>query len=287
MNRLLAWLDGDASDDPLPHLRLFARVFVLVLGAEYWARAIPTWSQLAPLYVWALGTVTVGCAATFVPGLARPAFALLAATHAAVIAAEFPATGNHAYLELYALLLLALLRPADPAEGRVLRRSLCWLVCLVLFASGLQKIAHGYYFQGQYLAYSLWIESFRPVLAPLFRPDEYARLTAFPADLGSGPFLVTSPAVLAVSNLVYATELLLPVLLLWPPTRTLGVAGTLAMLAGIEVAAREVFFGLVFANGVLLFLPRAAPAGVVLAVAAFLAWLLLGAIGVVPAMVYH
>lgn len=287
MDRLLAWLDGDAPDTSLAKLRTFERVFVLILVAEYWARALPKWPQLSPVYVACLALATLGCAAATVPRVSRLAYAVLAATQFVMIAAEFPATGNHAYLELYVLVLLAVLRPAHPEEGPLLLRSLRWLVCLVLFASGMQKLAHGYYVGGQYLAYSLWIESFRPVLAPLFRPEEYARLTSFSGDVGSGPYLVSSPLLLAASNAVWAAELTLPVLLLWPATRIIAVAGTLLLLAGIEVAAREAFFGLVFGNAVLLFLPRTFGTGLVLAVAALLAWLLSGALGLVPVLVFH
>jgi hypothetical protein len=284
---LLALTGGDDPATWLPALRTFERVFVLVLAAEYWARALPKWPQLSPLYTVALGVATAGCVATRIPSLARVAFAVLAATQVTVIAAEFPATGNHAYLELYVLLLLALLRPDDPAERPLLMGSLRWLVCLVLFASGVQKIAHGYYFRGQYLAYSSWIETFRPVLAQLVSRDEYVRLTSFPTEIGAGPYLVASPLLLVVSNAVWVAELSLPLALLWLPARRFAVAGTLLLLCGIEIAAREVFFGLVFANGVLLFLPRPLGRGYVVLVAALLAWLLLGALGVVPDVVYH
>jgi hypothetical protein len=287
VRRLLACLDGADPATWLPKLRTFEQVFVLTLAVEYWARAIPKWSQLSPLYAASLGIATLGCLATRVPVLARAAFAILAITHTTVIAAEFPATGNHAYLELYFLLLLALLRPDDPAERPLLMRSLRWLVCLVLFTSGVQKVAHGYYFHGQYLTYSLWIETFRPVLAFLLPAGEYARLTSFSTELGAGPYLVSSSLMLVVSNAVWVAELVLPLMLLWPRTRLLGVAGTLVLLAVIQAAAREMFFGLVFTNGVLLFLPRPLGRGYVALVAALLAWLVLGALGVVPDVVFH
>jgi hypothetical protein len=287
VTRLLAYLDGDDPAGWLPKLHVFERVFVLTLAAEYWARALPKWGQLSLLYEASLAAAMLGCLATQMPRAARAGFALLAATQASVIAAEFPATGNHAYLELYVLLLLTLLRPDEAGDQRLLMRSLRWLVVLVLVTSGAQKLVHGYYFRGQYLAYSLWIETFRPVLAWLLSPDEYARLTAFGTDVGSGPYLVTSPLLLIASNAVWVAELVLPGLLLWPRTRRLGIAGTLLLLAGIELAAREAFFGLMFTNLVVLFLPRPLGRGYVAAVVALLGWLLLGALGVVPGMVFH
>jgi hypothetical protein len=287
VTRILARLDGDDPATWLPKLRTFAQAFVLILGAEYWARALSKWPQLSPVYEIALATATVACVATGIARLRRAALAALAITQLGVIAAEFPATGNHAYLELYVLLLLSVLRLDEPEERRLLMRALRWLVCLVLFSSGLQKVVHGYYFRGQYLTYSMWIETFRPVLALLVPPGEYARLTSFPSEVGSGPYLVESPLLLLVSNAVWVAELVLPLLLLSPATRVVGVAGTLALLAGIEVAAREVFFGLVFTNGVLLFLPRPLGRWYVPAVAAILAWLLLSALGVVPHVEFH
>ena len=287
MTRLLAWLDGDDPETWSSKLLVFERVFVMTVGVEYWARAIPKWSTLGPLYLAALGIATLACMASAVPHLARGAFAVLALTQAAVIAAEFPATGNHAYLELYFLALLALLRPDDPDERRLLMRALRWLVVLVLFTSGFQKLVHGYYFRGQYLAYSLGTETFRPVLAPLLSAGELARLTSFPSDVGSGPYLVSSPLLLLVSNAIWIAELALPVLLLWPPARAVAVAGTLALLAGIEVGARELFFGLVFTNGVLLFLPGRIGGWYPALVAVLLAWMLLGSLGIVPSLVFH
>lgn len=287
MTRLLAWLDGGDPGTWSPALLVFRRVLAMTVGVEYWARAIPKWSALGPLYLAALAVVTVACVASAVPPLARGAFAALALTQAVVIAAEFPATGNHAYLELYFLALLALLRPEDPDERRVLMRALRWLVVLVLFTSGFQKLVHGYYFRGQYLAYSLGTETFRPVLAPLLPAGELARLTSFTTDVGSGPYLVSSPPFLLVSNAIWIAELVLALLLLWPPARAVAVAGTLAVLAGIEVGARELFFGLVFANGVLLFVPGRIGAWYPALAGALLAWMLLGSLGVVPSMVFH
>lgn len=287
MNRLLACLDGDDPATWLPKLHDFEQVFVLTVAVEYWARALPKWTQLSPLYTAALAIATLACVATRVSALARRAFAVLAATQLTVIVAEFPATGNHAYLELYFLLLLALLRPDDAAERRLLMRALRWLVCLVLFTSGLQKVVHGYYFRGQYLTYSLWIETFRPVLALLLSAGEYARLTSFRSEVGAGPYLTSSPLLLLVANAVWIAELGLPLLLLWPRTRRVAVAATLALLAGIEVAAREMFFGLVFTNGVLLFLPRPLGRWYVPAVAALLGWLLLSGLGLIPNLVFH
>jgi hypothetical protein len=287
VNRLLACLDGDDPATWLPKLRIFEQVFVLTLAAEYWARAIPKMPQLSAVYTAALVTATLACLATRLPALARGAFTVLAATQLTVIAAEVPATGNHAYLELYFLLLLAFLRPDDADERRLLMRALRWLVCLVLFTSGLQKVVHGYYFRGQYLTHALWIETFRPVLVLLLSTEEYARLTAFPSEVGAGPYLSASPLLLLVSNAVWIAELTLPVLLLWPRARVIAIAGTLALLAGIEVAAREVFFGLVFTNGVLIFLPRPLGRWYVRLVVALLGGVLLAALGLTPDLVVH
>ena len=86
MTRLLAWLDGEDPETRSAKLLVFERVFFMTVGVEYWARAIPKWSTLGPLYVAALGIVTLACVASAVPRLARGAFAALALTQATVIA---------------------------------------------------------------------------------------------------------------------------------------------------------------------------------------------------------
>ena len=92
-------------------------------------------------------------------------------------------------------------------ERRLLLRAVRWTVVVVLFYSGLQKLIYGYYFHGQFLAYSLWRDSYRVGLQALLSPEELLRFTSYDRGVGSGPYLVSSPLFLALSNSIYLVEL--------------------------------------------------------------------------------
>ena len=83
-----------------------------------------------------------------------------------LVATEFPATGNHAYLEVMLCALAAFLDPARPDEARLYVRAVRSMGVIILACSGLQKLAHGHYFHGEYLAFSLGSASFRSVALP-------------------------------------------------------------------------------------------------------------------------
>ncbi len=287
IERRLAFLDGDEPSTRLPKLRAFETVVLLILVAEYWARAIPKWDGLATSYVVILGPATACCLIGLAPRFRRVAFAALAVMHAMVIWGEFPAAGNHAYLELLLCLLGAGLDVTDEADQVLFLRAVRWLTITIFFYAGLQKLVHGYWTAGQYLAFSVWIDSFRPVLAALIPDDDFARLLSFTRQVGDGPYLVTSPLFLAASNGAYLAEMVVAVLLALPATRRLGVVSGIVLLLAIEVAAREVFFGALVVNALLLFLPRARNGWLVPTVAVAMAALLLVRLGVLPEMKFY
>jgi hypothetical protein len=92
-------------------------------------------------------------------------------------------------------------------------------VVVVLVSSGLQKLVNGYWFRGQFLAWSLWRDSFRLALAPLLPADELARLVALGASPGEGPYFLRSPFMLGASNAVWFGEIALGLLLVPRVTR--------------------------------------------------------------------
>lgn len=287
IDRALALADDDG---PVRAAKLttFQVVFLLVLGTEYWARAIRHGSDISAAYAVDLAAATVFC----VGGLAlarwrRVAFAGLALSHLFLVWREFPVTGNHAYFEMLLCVVCALLDPHERRERRLLLQSVRWMVVSILFYSGVHKVLYGYYFRGQYLAYALWMETFRPVLRLLLPSAEYERLVAYSRDVGQGPFLVDAPLFVATSNGVYVAEMGLALLLLWRPTRIAGVLGAVTMLLAIEAAAREFFFGLVFANAIALFLPGEPHRRLLEPVAFILAYLLLVRLGLVPEVIFH
>ncbi|MCW5889980.1 MAG: hypothetical protein KIT14_05450 [bacterium] len=287
MGRLLALLDdGDAAGRALG-LRAFEVILVLVVAAEYWARAIPKWGLLAPAYHGHLALASVLCLVALRRAWRRPALAALAASHAILVWREFPATGNHAYLEVVFFALAALCATGTRDDDALAHRAIRWLVCVVFFWSAAQKLAYGYWTNGAYLAFSLDSAGFRPVLAWLIDPAELARLSTYRGRPGDGPYLVADWRLLGVSNGTWVVELALAPLFLWRRTRRVAALLGLGLLLGIEVGAREMFFGLVFANAIALYLPGTWHRRAVPLVAVLLAALTLSRLGVLPEMVFH
>jgi hypothetical protein len=272
---------------PRPGLRAYETILVLVVGAEYWLRAIPKWGQLAPHYYVLLALATIACGLALARQTRRLGFAALAISHAVLVCTEFPSTGNHAYLELFLCTFAAFLDPARPDEARLYVRAVCWLAVVVLASSGLQKLWQGYYFHGEYLAFSLGGESFRRVLWPLCSAEEFARLTALTGAVGDGPYRVRSWPLLLAANGTWMLELALGPLLGIRRTRPFAVTAALCLLVAIETAAREVFFGLVFANALLLFTAERTHRLAVPVVGGLLVALALSRLGVLPATTFY
>lgn len=252
VDRWLSIFDMGSASDRQAKLSVFERVLLIVSVSEYWTRALKTSGGLigTTLLNPVLATVFAG-AALYRP-LRRPAFLSLALLHAVLIYNDFPARGNHAYLETIFFLMAALLDPVDEEEGRLYVRSILWIVCVIFFFAGVQKAVQGYYFQGQYLAYSVSRVTYRPVLSPFLSSAEFERLVGLTGRVGSGPYLISEPLFLAVSNLVWIGEILLVPLFIYPATRTLAMVGALLLIAAIEAGARELYFGLIYTNAILL-----------------------------------
>lgn len=222
-----------------------------------WAHALAGRVELASAAGVALALASVAGPLVVFPATRALAFAGLAVAEIAAISESFPWTGNHRYFELFLCLFAAGLDVRVVEERRLLVRAVQWLTFVVLFTSGLQKLVHGFYFGGHYLAYMAHEETFRPVLGFLLPADELARLASIRRAVGAGPYTVSSLPFVVASNLVWVAEMGLAVLLLIPATRRLAVLGTVLMLVAIETAARELFFGMLFVNSLLVFWPTA------------------------------
>lgn len=189
--------------------------------------------------------------------------AILLALH---IVLTFPVTANHVFLEFVCLGLLALLDETDDAEGSLLMQSLRWVVVTFFFYSGLQKLLYGRYFDGQFLGYVVAVEPgnrFDALFRHFMPAAERERLLSFhpppqaPIEYGAGPFSVDSPLFLAVSNGVYVFEMAAATLLLFARTRPAAVIASVAFIVAIEAGARELVFGMLMINLLLLFLEGA------------------------------
>jgi hypothetical protein len=273
--------------DDSGNIDAFERILVLILATEHWTRALALWDSLEAVTFLYLSLATLFCALALLLPKRRWGFAGLAFVQLLVLHHDFPQAGNHAYLELILCGLLAALDPRVDAERRLLLRSLAWLASVILFWSGVQKLTHGYYFRGEELAYSVWIESFRPMLSLLIPAEELARLVSYGREVGDGPYRVASPLFVLVSNAVYVTEIALALLLLVRRLRPYAVAAALVFLAAVEVAAREIFFGLLFANALLLFWPARLHRRLVGVFAGLLLCLLLIRAGILPQLVFY
>ena len=104
---------------------------------------------------------------------------------------------------------------------------------------------YGQYFDGRFLAVMLMLhENYRQVFAPLVADTELQRLAAYSIHrAGDGPFVASSTALVLVSNLAWAGELLAAALLV--VRRLWGAWFAVGLILAIELAARELVFGIV------------------------------------------
>jgi len=168
-----------------------------------------------------------------------------------------PITANHIFLEFLCLALLGLLHESRIQERDLAVKALRWLVVIMLFHSGFQKLVYGYYFDGQFLAYATATEDRLACFFRFFMPaDEFARLRSLrDAALGMGPYRVNSALFVAISNIAYLFELAAPALLAVRKTRSFAVIATILFVVAIEAGARELLFGALVINLLLLSLP--------------------------------
>lgn len=206
----------------------------------------------------ALTLASVAClAAGFFRSVARIAVACLVLLLLARTFLTFPTTPNHGYLALFAAALVAFCGFSTPEERSLLLSSCRWLAAGVLFHAGMQKFAHGTYFRGEFLATQIALdEPLGGAIARMLPAEEVSRLRSLdPYAGGAGPFRLESWIGVAVSNLVWISEVVFAVGLLASRTRRLALSGAILMLFSIEVFAREIFYGLLVLSLLLLFAP--------------------------------
>lgn len=176
----------------------------------------------------------------------------------AQVALNFPANANHDWLALVVLLTFMLVNVKRPEERALLVAMGRWTIALLILHSGLQKILHGTYFDGMLLATYVnggTANGFRAALEWLLEPSEFQRLSAAMTARSEGPYQFTGWLPLIASNAVYVAELAAGLALLWRKTRMAGAIAAVAVLVGIEFVARELTFGLLGLNLLMLFFP--------------------------------
>jgi hypothetical protein len=283
IDRALALAADDAPDQAAARLRAFRR-FVLAWGAArsgVWLAFDPP-AATAPLAAAGL-VLAVAAVLAWTPRIEHQAARLALPALLLELAVTLPLTPNHFFLELYAVALLALAGPAG-RDARLVLSGLRWLVAIVLFHTGLQKLLYGHYPGGDFLAFMVGRgDRFADLFRWLLPAAEVARLEGYdPLRSGAGPYRVAAPLFVAVSNAVWIAELVLPVGLLARATRAAAAAAAAAFVVAIQLGAREAGFALLFLNLLALSAPLRVARGVLPASLALLALALAAASGLVP-----
>jgi hypothetical protein len=176
----------------------------------------------------------------------RVAAMLAVAAACTLLLSTFPATANHGYLALIAISSISLARLRRPKCASHYTFALRALGLSVVFGSGVQKLLHGCYDQGEFFAVRTAARDnrFEPIAA-LLAPAERERLRTFGVSLlHAGPYRLRSIIPLAVSNATVAVELLLPALVCSRRIRQAAVVAIILFVTGIQVIAREITFSM-------------------------------------------
>lgn len=207
------------------------------------------------------------------------------------------AAANHLFLELVCWGFFALLDERDEREAALLLQALRWTIAVFFFYTGLQKLLYGYYFRGEFLAFLAGTEErFGYFFGRVLPAGELERLQSynfkvegpgqFQPRLNAGPYRVDGLLFMAISNFVYLFEMAAGVLLLLRPLRAWAAAAGVVFVVLIQVGARELTFGALMINLLLLSLPGAPIRRVFAVFLAGYVYLVLAAFGVVPMFWY-
>lgn len=245
--------DGIEGDTLVQSTRLLLMVH-LAAGHIVRFLASPPYGAGEPWRAVAMGAL---CAMAIKTSWRRWALAIALPLQVLHVYQKFPAVANHLWVEALLLFVLVLVAESDE-DNAVYRQFACWLTVIILFYTGLQKAWYGTYFDGRYLATKIALFPHYRDFFAIFMPREgIERLVSYaPIRVGSGPFRVDSLMYLAIVNSVWIVEVLAGVLLVFRRTRVLGWLLGLLAIIGIEVVAREVFFGVLFVAILLAFLRR-------------------------------
>ncbi len=283
--RLLGLTDGDADTAVQAAM---ARGFQLFLLLHVTARttiwALKDHDEVVLRLARPLGLGLCLGLALLRPALARHATVGALLLLSSKLIASFPATSNHFFIEYCCIALVAFCDLGNADERALALNAARWLLVIVLFWSGVQKVLYGTYFNASFLGFSI---AHKPSFASLFSwlvpAEEMARLHGLRVTgVGAGPFAIDSPLALAIANGSYLFEITAPFLLLWRRTRLWAVAATLLFVICIELGARELMFGALFINLLLLFVPRPLNRLLLPGFAAFYAVLIASRLGLLP-----
>jgi hypothetical protein len=259
---ILSWTGVDDA----PHRWRKVRAAWVIVSLHVCIRlTLAMWFAESPRYLLALPLLAF--AAGQVRRVMRPVAVALALVQWVRFAFTYPDASNHYLIECLSIGVFALVDLEREEERALCLRMLGWVVVVVLFMSGVQKLLHGAYFKGQYLAYMVaTTDRFRNFFRFIIPAADLAHLdslrNAVPAMrfageqlIGAppGPYRVHSFWFIAVSNGVWIGELTVAVGLLVRRLRPFALAGGLVLMAGILASSNELFFDTFFINLLLLF----------------------------------
>jgi hypothetical protein len=231
------------------------------LAVQTWAwtlRPLRPPFDFPPVAIAAAAVLLTGALAGSLAGYGRAACAAALPIVAWELAWLFPFAANHTHLVLVGIAFFAWLDPRREDEQALLVQGLRWVAIIVFFYAGLQKLLHGLYFRGEFLAWMIGqgVDNWSHVFGWMIPADEIARLRAQPRFApGAGPYRVASPLFVLVSNAVYLGEMAVAALLLLPRTRAFAAGVGIALVLVIQSAPREFMFALLYAQLLLLFVP--------------------------------
>jgi hypothetical protein len=249
---------GVSSERNLVALR---SLLVAHLAVQSWAWAL---RPLPPLFafptaaIFAAAVLLTGALAASLVGYGRAACAAALAVGALELAWLFPFAANHTHLAVVCVGFCAALDPGRPDDRDLLIRGLRWATVIVFFYAGLQKVLHGLYFRGEFLAWMVGqgAENWTRVFGWMLPADEIARLQGYARyQVGAGPYRVSSPLFVLLSNAVWVAEMALAALLIPLRTRAAAALGAIALVLTIQSAPREFMFALLYGQLLLLFVP--------------------------------
>lgn len=246
--------DGSARS----HLEAFRTLVLAHLATQSaaWAIVPPEGPLAFPAWaIIAAAALEFALLAASLVGRGRLACQLAVPIVFAQLVWTFPHAANHTGLAFVLLGFCALFDPASREDERAMLQSLRWIAALVFIWAGLQKVLHGTYFRGEFLAWLVaqGTDRWAFVFGFLIGPEELARLGSYAAHpVYSGPYRVASPLFVAASNSVWIMELALGIGLLVHRARH--VCGLLAIgvVLAIQTAPREFMFALLYTNMLLL-----------------------------------
>lgn len=260
VDRILARVGSESDADAVIKARDYRRFLLALAAVHGWVSYVGTdHTQVNTIGLIAAVILTGSALAGLFRYTERRATVLALGTMLLRLAVTAPHAYNHLGLEAILMAGLATASTESADESRLGLQFARWVAVLVLFWSGVQKALHGCYFDGAFLGVAIAANDyFAAPLGAVF-PDEIARLRALPLRLGAGPFAFEPTALRALANFIWIAEIAVAPLLLVAATRTGAAALAIALVATIQLVARELVFGLMMVQVLLLFCPGRVP----------------------------